>query len=212
MRSPILFPSLARNVGGPAAPSGLVVTSVNATGVTLGWTDNSTNEAGFYVEAKYNGGVWDTWPVSTSDANPTAANVVSYFGTTEDSHGGSHVGLSYLKFRVKSTNSFGSSAYSAEVQVPPSVVVIDLFAGPDGVNDVAVSWTDPVEYQSGADVYRSTNSGSSFHFLSNQEAVSGYFYSYDYGVRTNWSSAVLRYKIKYYNAAGYGPFSNVGTP
>jgi hypothetical protein len=91
------------NVPGPlpAAPSGLTATAVSSSQINLTWTDNATNETGFVVaRSTVSGGTY-------TDVAWLAANATGY----------SNTGLSSdtpYYFVLRATNSFGSSANSAE--------------------------------------------------------------------------------------------------
>lgn len=55
----------------PLAPSGINFTGISAVGITVNWTDNSSNEAGFVVERSTDG-------VNYSIISTTAANATSF--------------------------------------------------------------------------------------------------------------------------------------
>jgi hypothetical protein len=87
------------NKTAPAAPTNLSATSVSNSQIDLKWTDKVTNEAAYVVERSTNG---STWTVLTSTL---ATNTTSYRTS------GLSASTTYY-FRVKATNSFGSSPYS----------------------------------------------------------------------------------------------------
>lgn len=199
----------------PAAPSGLMVTSVDVGGLgaTLGWTDNSSTETAFRVQYSYNSGVFAdvAFDVCGSEANPTAANVVTYIAGCDGtpSFGGNSAEYSFLRYRVRAENGFGNSAYSAIVQVPPSVAVTDLAALINVLN-VEVSWTDTGENETEVRVYRSTNAGMSYSLLSTEAAGTGTYT--DTGALVSHMAANLRYYTARVNAGGVGPNSNAAMP
>lgn len=82
----------------PAAPTNLVVTSVSRSTVSLAWTDNSGDEAGFYVERKSGMGTWTR--VATLGANVTTYTDTGLMRRTS------------YQYRVQAYNASGSSAYS----------------------------------------------------------------------------------------------------
>jgi hypothetical protein len=86
----------------PPAPTGLLATA-GAAEVVLSWTDNSGVETGYAVERKQGAG--SSYAVLAGDL---AANTVGY------SDGDVLPGMTYY-YRVRDFNSFGSSAYSNEV-------------------------------------------------------------------------------------------------
>ncbi|MCU0980052.1 MAG: M12 family metallo-peptidase [Pirellulaceae bacterium] len=117
----------------PTAPSGLAVQSAAYNKVTLGWTDNSTNESGFKLERSTNG-------VDFAEIATLAADTRSYTDATV-------VAKTTYYFRVRAYNGSGTSSYSATINVttpdqplpPPSapsgVAAVD---GKDGT--ALVSW------------------------------------------------------------------------
>jgi titin len=92
-------------VGGPAAPSGLRLTRTGGgTVIIVNWTDNSTNETGFYIERSTNG--------TTFIRRATQGR---------NSQGYQDRGLTPATkywYRVQSYNGTGVSAYTAIVSDP----------------------------------------------------------------------------------------------
>jgi hypothetical protein len=84
----------------PAAPTGLTATPVSTTEIRLNWTDKSSDETGFKIEARELTG--DFAQVLTVAANATTAVV-----------GGLDPATGYA-FRVRAFNDGGNSAYSNE--------------------------------------------------------------------------------------------------
>lgn len=85
----------------PAAPTGVTSGSVTATSATCSWTDASSDETSFDVQ--YAPSPYTSWPPLTG--SPTAANATSLATGNVLTDGTSY------KFRVRSTNSNGSSAW-----------------------------------------------------------------------------------------------------
>jgi hypothetical protein len=116
----------------PAAPSGLTAAAAAATQVQLAWTDNSTNETSYRVEARAAGGSFAE--VASLGANATSATVAGLNPDTDYS------------FRVRARNRSGNSPYSneASVRTPASVP-----AAPAGLTartlsgtSIRLSWQD----------------------------------------------------------------------
>lgn len=189
-----------------ATPTVLIVTSVDADGVTLGWTDNSSNEDGFWVEV-YNGpsgAVWANANVGIDCdnlANPVVVN--SAFSPVGcGTPGGVQSELSYLKFRVFATNAFGASGYGTEVQVPPSIMITDCLATING-NDVEITWT-PTGENGTLTLYRDID-GAGFTDVTGL-ADDGFHSVSDDAI--DFAGSVLTYKLRYSNSGGNGPYSN----
>jgi uncharacterized protein (TIGR02145 family) len=97
----------------PAAPTNLTATVISSTQVNLSWTDNSTNETGFKVERKLQGGDF-------SQIGNTGGDIVTY------SDPNLTPGTTYI-YRVIASNSAGNSTvYSNEVTVTTSGGVVNL--------------------------------------------------------------------------------------
>ncbi len=94
----------------PADPTGLTVGTTTGTAITVSWTDNATNETAYVVEKCVGSGCTSYAAVSSS---PFAANTTSYTQT------GLTVSTTY-RFRVKATNSFGSSSYLTGTNITTS--------------------------------------------------------------------------------------------
>lgn len=118
----------------PNAPSAVTASSIGATTVTAGWTDNSSDETSFEVQTSPS--PYSTW--TAASGSPTAANATS-LGIT-----GLTSGVTY-KIRVRATNGGGSSAW---VESSP-FTTLTAPAAPTGVTATSVTgtsatagWTD----------------------------------------------------------------------
>ena len=85
----------------PAAPTNLRVTGRTRTSISLAWTDNATNELGFYIQRRNGTGVWVI--IVTLPANRT-----TYTNT------GLTPNRSYL-YRIAAYNADGTTAYTNAV-------------------------------------------------------------------------------------------------
>jgi hypothetical protein len=95
----LIIVTFAVNAATLAAPTGLTA-SGSSTSVGLSWTDNSTGETGFRIQSCTGSGC-----AGFADLATVGANVTSY------SHAGLSGGNTY-RYRVRSFNASGSSAYS----------------------------------------------------------------------------------------------------
>jgi len=84
----------------PAAPSNLTATAISKSQINLAWTDNATNENGFYIERCKGATCTNFAQIATA-----GSNVTTY----------SNIGLSQntsYRYRVRAYNASGASAYS----------------------------------------------------------------------------------------------------
>ena len=140
----------------PAAPSGLAATTVTTGSVSLAWTNNATNQAGFVVDRATDAAF--TRNVVTQNLPAAATSLV-------DTAAGISPGTTYY-YRIRATNAAGASANSATVSartltLPPISPVAALSS-----NRVTLSWQAPtgaVSYR----IYRATASGKETLLASN---------------------------------------------
>lgn len=98
----------------PAAPSDLEADDIDINSAFLSWKDNSSNETGFVLERKLQGGSYAT--IATLDE----AQRTSYEDT------GLSANKTYV-YRVKAYNSTGSSAYSNELEVNTPKLLLPIY-------------------------------------------------------------------------------------
>jgi hypothetical protein len=110
----------------PAAPAGLSATPVSPSQITLGWTDQATNETGFQIERKTGaGGTYAQ--IATAAANATA------YGDS-----GLAEGTTYF-YRTRAVNSAGNSAYSNEASAATPSSAANSGAGTGGGGGCSVA-------------------------------------------------------------------------
>lgn len=99
----------------PAAPSALTAKALSTVVISLGWTDNASNEAAFEVERAIGSGAF-------TKLATLATNVTVYEDTTA-------APATQYCYRVRSANTAGASAYTATVcaTTPSAPVVNDPF-------------------------------------------------------------------------------------
>lgn len=92
-------PVVAVGVAAPAAPTGLTATAGSTSTIALAWTDNASNETGYYVQRSADGTTFTT-------VGTLAAGATSYGDTALSAS------TTYY-YRVCAFNAAGSSAYTA---------------------------------------------------------------------------------------------------
>ena len=88
----------------PLGPTNLTALAIGTNYVILGWTDNSSNEQGFYVDRSTNGGI--TW----TQVVQTTANTVSFRNNRL-------AGKTTYLYRVQAFNASGVSTFSNTLSV-----------------------------------------------------------------------------------------------
>lgn len=181
----------------PAAPDNLNASAFLAYQINLNWSDNSTNENGFYIEraASLNG---PFTLIASVDAD-----VSSYVnsGLTDNT--------TYW-YRVSAYNTNGNSEYSNIVSaatpygVPPAPS--NLVATANSRSKMTVTWTDNSSFESGFYIDRATSSAGPF----TQIAIA------DANVRTYSDIALAAntaywYRVRAYNNQYTSDYSNTAT-
>jgi hypothetical protein len=186
-----------------AAPTGLTVTSVSTSSVSLAWTDAATNETAYVVQISTNGGA--TW----TDAATLAANSTSYTAT------GLNSSTTY-SFRVRADSGSVSSEYSAVATATTSAVVPPPTA-PVAPSNAAISvsgnrkslkytlkWTDNSTNETGFKVQRSTDGVNWTTIVVTGANVTSY-------AITKPASGTYYFRVIATNSVGDSPASNRAT-
>jgi fibronectin type 3 domain-containing protein len=138
---------------GITAPSGLTATSIAQNRVDLSWTDNSTNELGFYLYQSLNGSSF-----TLIEGLVAGATTASVKGLSQDSN---------YWYRVQAFATGSTSAFSNTVALrtlptlPAAPSNLSLLVG--GTSQIQVSWTDNSNNEQFFNVFRSTD-GVSYPF------------------------------------------------
>ena len=128
----------------PAAPTALVATALGPDSVKVSWTDNATDETGYYV-------YW-----STTATKPATPNSVIAAGINNATAAGLTMGTPYT-FWVEAYNAAGSSAAITGTATPVAVP-----AAPTGLvvtssaTQLTLTWTDAATDETGYRVFIST--------------------------------------------------------
>jgi titin len=138
---------------GITAPSGLTATSIVQNRVDLAWTDNSTNELGFYLYQSLNGSSFTLIEGLVAGATETSVK-----GLSQDSN---------YWYRVQAFATGSTSAFSNTVALrtlptlPAAPSNLSLLVG--GTSQIQVSWTDNSTNEQFFNLFRSTD-GVSYPF------------------------------------------------
>jgi len=142
----------------PVAPIALTATLQAGPQVSLTWTDNATNEAGFVVERSINNSAFvqiATPPARNNTGSVTFVDRALALSGTNDTYA----------YRVAAVNLAGNSAYvSTSITVPGTPVTpsnLQVVNGTSSGNSrsVVLTWTDNSLIETGFTIQRATNSG-----------------------------------------------------
>jgi hypothetical protein len=180
----------------PGMPTYLSATVVGSNQINLSWTDNSTNETGFYIERSGDYGQ------NYTQIGSVGANVKTYQNT------GVIDGHSYY-YRVCAYNASGKSSYSSEsyatlVLVAPTTLAASVVS----TTQIKLSWKDNSKGEDGYSIERSDASGQNFSEIK-QTAANATTYS-DAGLT---AGTTYQYRVKAISMQGAIPsdYSNTVT-
>jgi uncharacterized delta-60 repeat protein len=179
----------------PATPTNLTaVVSINPA-VQLSWTDNATNETAYTIERSTANNA------SFSSIATIGANAISYTDNTAT------YSTTYY-YRVKSTNSGGSSAYSNEANVTTAASAIStptgLTAETLSSSSIRLRWTDNSNNESSFSIHRSTDPTNNFVEVAVTNAN-----TVEYSDINLLENKTYYYKIKAVGALGSSAFTIV---
>ncbi|MBI2918215.1 MAG: fibronectin type III domain-containing protein [Chloroflexi bacterium] len=133
-------------VAAPDPPASLLGTVVPPSRVDLTWSDLSDNETGFRIERSYDG-------TTLAEINEVGANVTSFSDNTPKL-------INTVSYRVQAFNGVGTSA-SSNVLGPLNLLIpsapSSLTADMVGPAEVALSWTDNANNETGCRIERSAD-------------------------------------------------------
>jgi hypothetical protein len=138
----------------PNAPGNLTASATGTTTASLAWTDNSSDEDGFKIERKIDGG------------SPTAAGFteIAMIGHNANSFNdtGLSAGATYV-YRVRAFKAALNSSYTNEAMVTttslPPAAPGNLSATATGASTVALAWTDNSTNEDGFKIERKIPQG-----------------------------------------------------
>jgi len=185
-------------VTAPNAPSGLAASAASGSQINLTWFDNSSNESNFVVDRATDTGFTQNLSTATLGTNTT-----SYSAT------GLSSGMTYY-FRVRATNSAGSSANSNTASaVTPNVVTLpaapsNLTASTVSSSVINLTWADNSTNETGFTIDRATDSGFTQNF-SSVNLGAGYSFLSESGLN---ASTTYYFRVRATNSAGSSGYSN----
>ncbi len=184
----------ATTVAAPAAPTNLSAAGLSASRAQLAWTDNSSNEAGFWVERSTNGTTFSA--VGIAGVNATSFTVTGLTASTG------------YWFRVRAYESTNYSAYSNVAQAtttPPPATPTNLVATPNGTGKIMLTWVDNASNEAGFWIERSTN-GVTFTAVAVLSANTTTFNNAGLTSGTTYF-----YRMRAYDGPNYSAYSNVAS-
>jgi fibronectin type 3 domain-containing protein len=183
-------------VQAPVTPANLSVTATSATEDTVTWTDPGQNASAFLIERK----------AGASRSYSMIAQVDGKTLSFMDS--GLTTGAQYF-YRLRSTNSAGTSSYSTEVRVvmpTPPATASGAHTTFVTATEIDMVWQDNATNEDGYRIFRKEGSSGTFNLLVTLPAKSASFQ--DTGLKPN---TVYDYHIQAYNVAGFSDFTGINT-
>lgn len=172
----------------PAAPTNLTATATSSSSIKLAWTDNATNETGYYVERAVSSGSFFT-------VAELGINAASY---TDNGLTGSTT----YRYRVRAFNP-NAGPYSNEVSAITMSAVTPP-ASPNGLmallypsNQVMLRWQDNSNNETNFRLERSTSPTSGYVTVTTLGANATWYLDTGTGAHTTYF-----YRIWAYNSAG----------
>ncbi|MDA3839018.1 MAG: SUMF1/EgtB/PvdO family nonheme iron enzyme [Candidatus Delongbacteria bacterium] len=175
------------------APSNLTA-DVSGMNITLNWDENSTGEAGFKIDRKYNGGVW------VDDYASVASNIVTWNETVVDT------GKYY--YRVKGFLGEDVSGLSEDFEVwlqfnlnPPSNIYFEKVS----IDTISLTWDDNSDNEDGFVIDKKIGINN---WIENFTSVNSNITSWSDNnaeINTNLQYRVKSYIEQYYSSASITP-------
>jgi fibronectin type 3 domain-containing protein len=177
----------------PGIPANLTATALNGTQVALVWTDTSRNATGFLIERK----------TGTAGSYSQIAQVGGKLTTFTDT--GLNPSTQYV-YRVRSTNSSGTSDYCAEASVTPPTppaTASNAHATLDTATEIDLAWQDNADNEDGYKVFRRAGSGDFVPVALLPPNTTSYV---NVGLTPNTE---YDFHIQAYNVAGFSDFTGL---
>jgi len=161
------------------APQNLQVVNNGTDWVELSWDDPSDNEDGYELEISEDGG--NNWSlIAELDLDETSYTVGELVG-----------GITYM-FRIKAIYGSMDSAYSNSVEFTFGIdAPTNLMVESHGENWVTLSWDDPASYNTGFEIDRSVDEGSTWTELETVDGNTTTWTDYDVTPGVNYIYRVV---------------------
>ncbi len=178
----------------PGAPTNLSAAALSSSRIQLAWTDNSSNEAGFWIERSTNGSTFS--PIAIAGVNATSYTVTNLTSSTT------------YWFRVRAYESTNYSAYTNVAQAttqPAPPAPTNLAAAANGLGKITMTWTDNASNEAGFWIERSTD-GVTFTSVA---LVGVNTTTFNNAGLT--SGTTYFFRIRAYDGPNYSAYSNVAS-
>ena len=181
----------------PAAPTALTATGVSTSQINLAWTDNATNEDGYYVE-RCTGAAC----VNFAQIQIVGPNATSYQDT------GLTAGTTY-RYQVRAYNTGGVSGYSniangTTIPNPPAAPTSLTVTSVSG-SRVTIGWMDNSLNEDGFQIERCTGATCTTFALLTSVVANTTSYA-NMGLA---GSTTYRYQVRAYNTGGTSAYTNI---
>jgi hypothetical protein len=180
----------------PVAPVNLTASAVSSSQINLSWTDNASDEAGFRIERSPDG-------IAFAEIVTVGANVTSYANT------GLTAATRYW-YRIRAYNNTGTSSYTGPASAttlaaspPQTPAAPTALIGAKKGGQIALSWTDTSNNETGFAIQRSTDDGKSYKQIATVAANVATYVDTSPG-----RSKFVSYRVRAFNAVGNSAFSN----
>jgi subtilisin family serine protease len=179
----------------PAAPTNLAATATSSSRVTLSWTDNATNEAGFKIERSTDGVTFTQ--VATAAPNATTYSVINLAaGTT-------------YRFRIRAYEGTNHSAYSNTASAttqPTPAAPTNLAATATSSSRINLAWTDNATNEAGFKIERSTTAGGPFAEIATVSANLTTYAAMNLAAGTPYT-----FRVRAYDGPNHSAYTNTAT-
>ena len=186
----------ATTLSPPTTPTGLMISGVTSTTISLLWTDASSDETGFKIERSTDGAAF-------SQIGTTAQNTATFTSS------GLTPGAKYY-YRVRANNVAGDSSYSNVAEATTALTAVlpapsSVTATPISSNRVDVRWVDNSTDEIGFKIERSLD-GITFTQIATVGANGKTYSSLNLTADTHYY-----YRVRAYNAAEHSAYSPVAS-